>query len=129
MKEQRDLERSTSVRAEKQESSLQANESGSNIRPEEVEVARVHPDDELHYPGNHKMWRFEMGEVEKENSMETGDKKPPGNNWIPYYRLTVRQKHIADLKLGPKIRGILWTRWPHAAINCFMPKEGEAPVV
>jgi len=129
LREQRDLEQSTSAKARQQESSLEANESEISIKPEEVKSAKVHPDDERHYPGNHKMWRFDMGDLEKENSPDDEDRKLPGNNWIPYYRLTARQKYIADLKLGPKIRGILWTRWPNATINGFTPINGEPPVV
>ncbi|KAL3941782.1 MAG: hypothetical protein SGBAC_003928 [Bacillariaceae sp.] len=129
LRKQRDLERSTSAKARQQESSLEANGSEISIKPEEVEAAKVHPDDERHYPGNHKMWRFDIGDLEKENSADDEDKKLRGNAWIPYYRLTARQKYVADLKLGPKIRGILWTRWPNATINGFTPINGDPPVV
>lgn len=129
LREQREFEYRTSSKARQQESCIVANEAETNVKPEEVKAAKVHPDDERHYPGNYRMWRFDMGEIEKENSPNDEDRKLPGNNWIPYYRLTARQKHIADLKLGPKIREILWTRWPNAIINDFTPINGEPPVV
>ena len=38
-------------------------------------------------------------------------------------------KLIVDLKQGPKITTILWTRWPGARIEKFVPEDGPFPIV
>eukprot|EP00980_Cylindrotheca_fusiformis_P014780 scaffold4026_cov117-Cylindrotheca_fusiformis.AAC.15 len=106
---------------------IEAKEKEAPIWPEELAAAKAHPEDKHFYPTNHRMWRFDMGVVEKESYVEDG--KPRANNWIPYHRLSARQKKIVELKLGPKICGILWTRWPDAKIDNFMPASEDPPIV
>jgi hypothetical protein len=100
----------------------------NRIRPLEVERIKIHPDDQKFYPKKHALWRYEIGNNEDENT-PLEDRKMQAENWIPYYRLTSRQKKIVEIKLGPKINTILWTRWPDAKIDNFTPKDGTFPVV
>mmetsp|Transcript_12011 Transcript_12011/g.27090 ORF Transcript_12011/g.27090 Transcript_12011/m.27090 type:complete len:305 (-) Transcript_12011:1111-2025(-) len=94
----------------------------------ELERIKIHSEDQKLYPRNYKIWRFDPGINDDENS-STMDKKQPAQNWIPYYRLTSRQKRMVEIKLGPKINTILWTRWPNATIDNFTPNDGGFPVV
>ena len=100
------------------------------IQPEEIEHCQAHPDDVKFYPDNFCMWRFDVPEVNatKENNDPENDKKPRGKHWTPYRRLTERQQMIVECKLGPKVKPILWTRWPKATIDHFEPKD-KVPLV
>jgi len=91
---------------------------------DEIERVNVHLEDQKFYPGQFQMWRYDMCEDPKENQ----DKKQPAENWVPFHRLTAREKLIVENKLGPKINTILWTRWPRARIHSFEP-ESPSPVV
>ncbi|OEU07874.1 hypothetical protein FRACYDRAFT_197081 [Fragilariopsis cylindrus CCMP1102] len=103
-------------------------ESENQIRPLELERMKIHPDDQKFYPQKHALWRYEIGSNQDENT-PLEDRKMQAENWIPYYRLTSRQKKIVEIKLGPKINTILWTRWPDAKIDNFTPKDGQFPIV
>jgi hypothetical protein len=84
---------------------------------ETAEICRlkIHPQDEMLYPNKRQMWRFDMGEDENESF----DQKPRAQRWTPYHRLNEREKRIVELKHGPKINDIIWTRWPAARIDRF----------
>jgi len=115
------------VSAEEHESN-EARERKIQIRPSELERMKIHPDDQRLYLQNYHMWRFDIGNDEDENT-PLEDRKERAENWIPYFRLTSRQKKIVEIKLGPKINRIIRTRWPDAKIDNFTPKDGEFPVV
>ena len=103
-------------------------ENKMRIHSFDLERVKIHPEDQKLYPKNHKMWRFDL--VDNNNSfVPTMDQKPASQTWVPYFQLTSRQKRIVETKLGPKIKTILWTRWPEAIIDNFAPCEGGFPVV
>jgi hypothetical protein len=81
----------------------------------EINRLKIHPEDEKLYPNKRQMWRFDMGE----DMGKTLDEKPRAQRWTPYHRLNEREKRIVELKLGPKINQILWTRWPASTIDSF----------
>ncbi|MGK3759038.1 MAG: hypothetical protein ACI8RD_011355 [Bacillariaceae sp.] len=114
------------VSAEEHKSN-ETRESENQIRPLELERMKIHPDDQKLYPKKYALWRFDVNEDE---NTPLEDRKKQAENWIPYYRLTSRQKKIVEIKLGPKINTILWTRWPDAKIDNFTPKvDCTFPVV
>mmetsp|Transcript_29270 Transcript_29270/g.32834 ORF Transcript_29270/g.32834 Transcript_29270/m.32834 type:complete len:1116 (-) Transcript_29270:69-3416(-) len=115
------------VSAEEHESN-EAREREILIRTSELERMKIHPDDQRLYLQNYHMWRFDVGNDEDEDT-PLQDRKQRAENWIPYFRLTSRQKKIVEIKLGPKINRIIRTRWPDAKIDNFTPKGGEFPVV
>ena len=101
------------------------------ITREELELTKAHPEDQRFYPGKHRMWRFDMGEGDKADGdcQTAGDVKMRGEQWVPYHRLTARQKLLVETKLGPKIKSILWSRWPGARIDNFVPAGEPYPIV
>lgn len=106
-----------------------AMESEYHITEEEINRTSYHPDDERFYPGDFTMWRFDMGEDCSPGNMNHDVSSEEFNrNWTPFYRLTKRQQQVVEMKLGPKIKTILWSRWPHATVDNFTP-SGASPVV
>ena len=101
----------------------------SQITPEELERAKPHPEDESFYPGKYSMWRFDMwdDDADKGDASGPGDMKIRAEQWVPYHRLTPRQKLLVEMKLGPKIKSILWSRWPGATIDNFTPVDESTP--
>lgn len=80
----------------------------------EDELTGVHANEEdcNFYKDNYRMWRFRF------------DESTDPTSWIPFYRLSKRQKLVVETKLGPKINTILWKRWPRAIIE---GSDSEAP--
>jgi len=111
------------ISAEQHESN-EAKEKEVPIRPIELKRITINAEDQKLYPNNHKMWRFDLGE-----DNDDMDKKPSAQSWIPYFKLTSRQKRLVETKLGPKINSIIWTRWPGAVIDNFTASEEGFPVV
>eukprot|EP00536_Pseudo-nitzschia_multiseries_P000256 jgi/Psemu1/249319/estExt_Genewise1Plus.C_40020 len=101
------------------------------IRPFELERILIQEEDQKLYPNNHKMWRFDVMGIgmSGEQQHQKQKQQPASDDWIPYYRLTQREKLLVETKLGPKIKSILWTRWPRAVIDHFVPEKGGHPVV
>jgi hypothetical protein len=97
-------------------------ESEHHIRPDELDRIKIHEEDQKLYPSKHRIWRYDMGDEQ-----DSENQKPKSDAWTPYHRLTSRQRRIIEIKLGPKINRILWTRWPGATIGSFTPNED--PVV
>lgn len=108
--------------------SYEARERKNQILPSELANVKIHNDDQRLYPQNHCMWRFDLSYDEGDNT-STEDQKQRAENWIPYFRLTSRQKKIIEIKLGPKISKILRTRWPEGKIDNFSPSDGRFPIV
>ncbi|GAX13407.1 hypothetical protein FisN_34Lh006 [Fistulifera solaris] len=75
----------------------------------ELVAAHVNEDDRKLYKENHRLWRYRFDDGWKGDDCEA--------SWIPFYRLSERQKLIVETKLGPKINTILLKRWPRAAIE------------
>jgi hypothetical protein len=75
----------------------------------ELVAAHVNEDDREFYKDNHRLWRYRFDDGGKGDECEAP--------WIPFYRLSERQKLIVETKLGPKINTILLKRWPRAAIE------------
>lgn len=123
--ERRRQQRTNIVSADEHEANEEQDRE-SRITPEEIERCTPNPDDERFYPDKYRMWQFDMGI--QEDDMEE-DAKPRAEQWVPYHRLTDRQKLLVEMKLGPKINTILWTRWPRATINNFTPDDGPLPIV
>jgi hypothetical protein len=85
------------------------------VQKAEMDRVRINPEDIKLYPDQRQMWRFDMGD----DGNQALDKKPRAEKWTSYHRLTNREKRIIELKLGPKINHILWTRWPATTIDNF----------
>ena len=111
-------QKQTNVVSSDEHEAIEEREMKTQITEDEMEKAKPHPEDEKFYPGNHQMWRFDMG---NEDTMDT--------HWVPYHRLSTRDKLIVERKLGPKIKTILWTRWPGSTIDNFEPSDGKYPIV
>ncbi|KAL3915621.1 MAG: hypothetical protein SGILL_005562 [Bacillariaceae sp.] len=94
---------------------IKRNELENMIQPSELRRLMIHPEDQKLYPNKRHMWRYDTGRDEKIMS----DKENPLANWVAYHRLNAREKRIVEIKLGPKISKILWTRWPTATIANF----------
>jgi hypothetical protein len=86
----------------------------------------AHPDDQQFYPTKYQSWRFDMGE--DDDSEDQRERKPRGVVWKPFHRLSEFQKTLVDVKLGPKLTSIIWTRWPGATVDLFEPND-PAPIV
>jgi hypothetical protein len=110
---------------------------GQNISKEEIDRVKAHPDDEKLFPDQFRQWRFDLGhpppeKVKEEDDVKIGPVSACGKehvHWTPYFRLDERQKRIVDMKMSPKIKLILWTRWPGATIDRFTPEDDETPPV
>ena len=127
--ERRRQQRTNIVSADEHEANEEQDRE-SHITLEEIERCTPNPDDKRFYADKYRMWQFDMGRIVQEDDiiMEE-DAKPRAEQWIPYHRLTDRQKLLVELKLGPKINTILWTRWPRATIDNFTPDDGPLPIV
>ena len=93
------------------------------ITDEELNSVSSHPEDEKYYPKQYRRWRFHFGNAEMSSGVAVDDE-----GWIPFYRLHGRQRLIVEMKLAPKICGIVRSRWPMATVRDFTP-AGNAPVV
>jgi hypothetical protein len=91
------------------------NELKYKIHPEELQSLKIHPEDQKLFPKKRQMWRYDM---DQDENVEASKKRPTAI-WVPYHRLSERQKRIVEIQLGPKINKILWTRWPTAAVDSF----------
>jgi hypothetical protein len=126
--ERRQQQRTNIVSADEHETNEeQDRESRSTL--EEIERCTPNPDDKRFYADKYRMWQFDMGRSIQEDDAMEEDAKPRAEQWVPYHRLTDRQKLLVEMKLGPKINTILWTRWPKAAIDNFTPGDGPLPIV
>jgi len=104
------------------------------VTKEEIEQVKVHPDDERLYPNEFRSWRFDMGhpapeKVKAEEDVKIGQCGKELLHWVPYFRLDDRQQMIVEMKVSPKIKRILWTRWPGATIDRFNPEDDDTPPV
>ena len=79
------------------------------VTEDELDHVVANEEDQKFYKDKYRMWRYLSG---------TG-------NWVPFHRLSDREKHAVECKLGPKISTILWTRWPRADIDGFEPEVPE----
>ena len=93
------------------------------ITDEELNSVSSHPEDEKYYPKQYRRWRFHFGNAGMPSGVAVDDE-----GWIPFYRLHGRQRLIVEMKLAPKICGIVRSRWPMATVRDFTP-AGKAPVV
>jgi hypothetical protein len=131
-------------------------EAGESIHPKyivterEMDAVEIHPDDPKFYPGNYRLWRFHLPNLETnttsthsdpkatditansfggEEKMKTTENTTQDNNtsyiWRAYHRLNDREKLMIEYKLGQKINTILWTRWPNATIDKYDPDDPQ----
>ena len=121
--QRRRYEKAINVVSAEEHKSSESKGKESLILPGELDRIQIHEQDQKLYPNNHKMWSFHLADDSDE------DKKPAAKKWRPYFQLTARQKRLVEAKLGPKINTILWTRWPDATVDHFVPSEGGFPVV
>ena len=110
--------------AKDQHESIAAEETKNVIGEDELERVKAHPEDQKLYPSKYQMWRFD---IEEDDGIE--DRKQRAEYWTPYHRLNAREKKMVERKLGPKINKILWSRWPDATIDNFIPDDGKYPIV
>lgn len=114
--------------------------SDPNQRPitdEELELVSFHPDDDKYYPGQFRRWRFYVGSCPGDNgsvketafaTMSSPANPAAGKDWVPFYRLRGRQRLIVEMKLAPRICGIVRSRWPLATVRDFTT-VGNVPVL
>ncbi|KAL7541720.1 hypothetical protein ACHAXR_011154 [Thalassiosira sp. AJA248-18] len=81
------------------------------ITERELQSVSFHPEDEKYYPGQYRRWRFHFDFFQLNNS-----------GWTPFYRLLRRQRLIVEMKLAPRICGIVRSRWPLATLSHFSEK-------
>eukprot|EP00977_Amphora_coffeiformis_P013432 scaffold3526_cov153-Amphora_coffeaeformis.AAC.7 len=93
----------------------------------EREAVEPHPDDVKFYPDRFQLWRYDTSHWPCENDSSMSDRKPRGQ-WVPYHRLTVREKRLVEASMGPAICNILRTRWPTSTLDALEP-ERPYPVV
>ena len=102
------------------------------ITDEELNSVSSHPGDEKYYPKQYRRWRFHFGKAEQSSTASSTTMSSgvavDDEGWIPFYRLHGRQRLIVEMKLAPKICGILRSRWPRATVRDFTP-AGKAPIV
>jgi hypothetical protein len=93
---------------------------------QELDRITVSPEDQKFYPEKYRMWRYDMGQDAGVDG--NLDQKKRAEHWTPFHRLDKREKLAVETKLGPKIKTILWNRWPRATIDKFTPDESP-PIV
>ncbi|KAL9189505.1 hypothetical protein ACHAXT_009180 [Thalassiosira profunda] len=103
----------------KNDKGTHANPDLKPIGDEELAAVASHPEDVNYYPGEYRRWRFRFGDGEAMGS---------DDEWIPFYRLRGRKRLVVEMKLAPRICGIVRGRWPAATVREFSP-EGKFPVV
>jgi hypothetical protein len=81
-----------------------------------LDLIRIHPDDFKYYPKNFMLCRFDMGESPSDDAE---NRKPRGEHWTPFHRLSRRQRRMVRTKLGPQITPLLETRWPRVTFLQF----------
>lgn len=100
------------------------------VSNEDMEHVTVHPDDPNFYPNLYRMWRYDMIDepiLDNDND-DSKDRKSHAPVWRSYHRLSDREKHVIETKLGPQICSLLWTRWPRATVDRFVPND-PLPIV
>lgn len=108
----------------------------SDLKPitdEELQSVSFHPEDEKYYSGQFRRWRFhfDSGSTTALKSNDATSMSPiPATDagWIPFYRLHGRQRLIVEMKLAPRICGIVRSRWPLTTVRDFSP-AGKFPAV
>ena len=98
------------------------------VTEQDLESIRVNLDDMKFYPDKYHMWRYNITDENDPEGENNSNKKVRAVEWVPYHRLTDRQKLLVETKMGPQINTILWTRWPRALIEGFNPEE-PSPLV
>lgn len=108
-----------------------ADATNPNLKPitdQELLSVSSHPEDEKYYPGQFRRWRFRFSGAPNNamalNSLGGGG----GVEWIPFYRLHSRQRLVVEMKLAPRICGVVRSRWPLATVRDFIP-VGKFPLV
>ena len=98
------------------------------IADEELQSVRFHPDDEKYYPDQFRRWRFRFGSGSAAATSMSLSPHDDDVGWTPFYRLRGRQRLIIEMKLAPRICGIVRSRWPLATVRDFAP-AGKFPLV
>ena len=100
------------------------------VSSEEMQRVTVHPDDPTFYPNLYRMWRYDIsvGRIDasnddKGNDDANNDQKPHVPIWKSYHSLNNHERLVIENKLGPKICTVLWTRWPRATVDRFVPND------
>jgi hypothetical protein len=98
----------------------------------DMQSVTVHPDDPTFYPNLYRMWRYDISNepITSVDENDTGsgtnhsaDRKPHVPTWKSYHSLNHHEKHVIETKLGPQICTVLWTRWPRATVDRFIPND------
>jgi hypothetical protein len=104
------------------------------VSSKDIQCITVHPDDPGYYPNLYRMWRYDMSDKATNDDHanngndDSDDRKPHVPVWKSYHSLNDHEKHVIETKLGPQICTVLWTRWPRATVDRFVPNDSP-PVV
>mmetsp|Transcript_13236 Transcript_13236/g.28033 ORF Transcript_13236/g.28033 Transcript_13236/m.28033 type:complete len:1135 (-) Transcript_13236:199-3603(-) len=115
------------------------------ISQEEIDGVAIHPQDESFYPKEYHRWRFDVSSVHCDSIAGTGSNNGGGGSaglvpaeastvmenhhkWTPFYRLSERQKLAVETKLAPKIKLIVWSKWPRSTVE-FVSSDDSPPFV
>eukprot|EP00559_Dactyliosolen_fragilissimus_P009924 CAMPEP_0184858148 /NCGR_PEP_ID=MMETSP0580-20130426/3268_1 /TAXON_ID=1118495 /ORGANISM="Dactyliosolen fragilissimus" /LENGTH=1262 /DNA_ID=CAMNT_0027354131 /DNA_START=55 /DNA_END=3843 /DNA_ORIENTATION=+ len=101
----------------------------------EIEILCAHPEDVKVYPNEFTRWRFDFGTNRSRSTSYklvnevVEDSKGSNNYWVPYFRLSARQKLIVERKMAPRVNLAIWSRWPQAAVDKFETNGPSHPIV
>ena len=87
---------------------------------EDLDRVSVHPEDQRYYD-NFRLWRYDIVPRQGNDDEDADAKKPRGEHWTPFHRLSDYDKMLVETKLGPKLAVVLRTRWPGARIDRMEP--------
>ena len=130
------------------DASKEENAQGAITSQEEIDGIVIHPQDESFYPKEYHRWRFDVSSVHCDSIAGTGSNNDSGgvadskrlvpaeastvmenhHKWTPFYRLSERQKLAVETKLAPKIKLIVWSKWPRSTVE-FVSSDGSPPLV
>lgn len=89
------------------------------ITDEELASVSFHPEDKKYYPKQYRRWRFHFGDGSSTAMTSSLSVTLAANEdgWVPFFRLQGRQRLIVEMKLAPRICGIIRSRWPLATVR------------
>jgi hypothetical protein len=86
-------------------------EKDTSITVEDVNKAKIHPDDEQIYNDyTHCRWHFGEKEISSSGIAKIKD-------WTPYFKLDERKKEIVLKKRASSEKLAIWTKWPKAFVE------------
>ena len=112
-----EMRRRERCRVVEQRQGLEIVDSQAVFTAQERAQVRPHPDDVKLYPNKYQLWRYDASEWPVDDNHDA----KPRSRWVPFYRLTTREKCLVESSLGPSIMNILRTRWPSATLDALEP--------